>query len=300
MTTRDLVRVVRKRLGRIPLVRRVYAEVDLVLKYRELHPERVPLAGTSHILFANPREPRGRAILGCYGAGQPGLKRLWARAIEATRPRLVVDVGANYGEFLFMVDYAPDTIAIGIEADPSLRPYLERSRAAHPHRAGIEVVQALAGEKPAEPRPFYVDEEWSGRSSALKHELHRRTRVEMIPTESVDHLLGDRVRPDDSLVFKIDVEGYEPFVIEGMQETFSRVARATGIMEFNTAFLRRLGRDPEAYLDGLRARFGVFLFDHLDRAHDLRDRKLDEVVNGEVIADLVVSTDPEVFSCLFA
>jgi hypothetical protein len=48
---------------------------------------------------------------------------------------------------------------------------------------------------------------------------------------------------------KIDVEGYEGFVIEGATETLPRIE--TLVMEFSPALLKMTGRDPASTLHTL-------------------------------------------------
>lgn len=300
MNALDLVRTARRRLGKVPVLRRLYAEADLIWKYKEWRPERLVLSGSKHAIHVNPREPRGRAILSCFGGGQPGLKRIWRRALEQNDPTIVLDVGANYGEFVFLTDYPEKAIVLAIEADPALHRYLERSKAERTDRHRIELACALASEQPGDPIPFYVDAEWSGRSSALKQDRHgTNAKVEMIKQTSVDALLEGRVGTGDRLVFKIDVEGYEPKVLAGMEKTLSTVARAVGILEFNQAFLQKLGVEPQAYLDKLRQRFTVWLLDEKDQPIDLTGKSLHDVRDVRGGGDIVVSTDPAALPPLF-
>ena len=287
-----LIDEARRRAGRVKAVRRVRDDLDLLVKYRTLRPERVPLADSSHVIFANPREPRGRAILRGYGSGQRRLKSIWRRAIQRLAPTIVLDVGANYGEFLFFTDYPADALVIGVEADPQLMRYLEKSKDAHGQAGQIELVCALAAAQPGQSVPFYVDTQWSGRSSALRQARHgQNTRVEMVPTTSVDALLDGRATKEDRLVFKIDVEGFEPHVLEGMAKAIERVHAAVGIMEFNTSFLRKTGLDPDEYLARLRARFVVSLLEGNEPPRDLTHGSLRDLVGErDIVADVVVAT----------
>jgi hypothetical protein len=52
---------------------------------------------------------------------------------------------------------------------------------------------------------------------------------------------------------KIDVEGYEGFVLDGAEETLSRIE--TMVMEYSPALLRAADRDPGATLQTLTAYF---------------------------------------------
>lgn len=298
MGLQRVIQDARKRLGKVPLLRVMRDHADLLIKYGSLLPERVALESSSHVIFVDPRETRGRAILRNRGTGQPVLKRVWRDAIEQLEPTIVLDVGANYGEFIFAVDYPQDAIVIGIEADPRLSRYLQRSREVHPHRDKIELSCALAAAEPGEPIPFYVDADWSGRSSALRQERHRNTIVEMVATTSIDALVGDRAGPEDRLVFKIDVEGFEPQVLDGMEKTLATVGASAGVLEFNTDFLRKQGLDPEEYLAHLKERFWISMLKGNDPPMDLADRSLRDVTDDELVADIIVATDAEALSAI--
>jgi len=171
--------------------------------------------------------------------------------VGALEPEAVIDVGANYGEFLFLPTYSPSARVIGIEANPSLLPYLERSCSLHPNCGQIELYSALAGPVSEGSVDFYVDQRWSGRSSALLHKTIRepeRTRVQRL---AVDSLFAATGQPR-CLLFKIDVEGYEPEVLAGMTDVLSASERALGILECNDQLLKELGTSRAAFLSELR------------------------------------------------
>ena len=287
-----LWRKARRRLGRVQSLRRVYDDAELLLRYRRLSPDKVTLEG-GHSIFVDPKEQRGRAILLNGGTGQPGLKRIWRDAIRVLRPTLVIDVGANYGEFIFSTSYEPGVRVLGIEANPLLMAHLERSRDAHEHAANIQLVCGLAAAEPGQPVPFFIDMAWSGRSSALQQTRHENVVMRMVDTVSIDGLLTDRLGSRQRLVFKIDVEGYEPHVIAGMPRTLAASERAVGMLEFNTDFIEKLGLEPEVFLRSLRERFpAIVAFDHDEKSIDLSQRTLSDAFGpGPTAVDLVVATD---------
>jgi hypothetical protein len=62
---------------------------------------------------------------------------------------------------------------------------------------------------------------------------------------------------------KIDVEGYEPFVIEGAKETLSRTE--TLVIEYSPHFLRKAGVDPASLFHALSVNFSrIFRFENTD------------------------------------
>lgn len=252
-------KVLRQTLRRVPGVRalwgrmathastqRLTEDIDLLLKYGRFRPERVSLPSSSQSIFVDPRENRGRAILRGRAGGQPKIKAIWSAAIAVLDPAVVLDVGANYGEFVFAPSFRSARRIVAVEANPALMPWLERSRQVHPARDRIELVCALASETAGADVVFYVDTRWSGRSSTLLDPNNEHVRARRVPTTTVDTLLADERARGGALVFKIDVEGHETEVLGGMTETLRALRPHAGILEWNSEFLRKAGHEPPA------------------------------------------------------
>ncbi len=139
----------------------------LVLRLKQLNPKSVIIHNSLNCLYADRNEPRGLAVLYCKSSGQPFLKSFWTKAIDIYHPGIIIDVGANYGEVLFLPTYEKGVRVIGIEADTKLVKWLNKSHAAHANKNQIEVICALANDKEEGVTEFFVDKNWSGRSSAL-------------------------------------------------------------------------------------------------------------------------------------
>ena len=80
-----------------------------------------------------------------------------------------------------------------------------------------------------------------------------------VPVTSVDAVLGIGPLPK-TLVFKIDVEGYEGHVLRGMQRTLAAAATAVGFIEFDPDMLTRAGEDMGQLWDTLQSHFDVAMF----------------------------------------
>ncbi len=257
MTRSARPRPVREAVKRIKPLRDLVCQFDILRKYRRFRPDRFQLVGTDRVLFVDPREPRGCALLRGRGAGQSATKRIWTWALDVLEPDAVIDVGVNYGEFLFLPLYRPGTRVIGIEANPALHPYLERSRGLHPHRDEIELYCAVARRDSQESVAFFVDAEWSGRSSALPHGTIAKPTETSVPGLTVDSLFGGSTFPT-RVVFKLDVEGYEPEVLAGMSDLLDGAQAFAGIVEFNPRF-ERLGISASRFLKDLSALGHVYV-----------------------------------------
>jgi FkbM family methyltransferase len=276
----------------VPRIRHLYTDLDLIRKYKRFRPQRLRLPGSGNMMFVDPNESRGRAILRGFATGQPGLKRLWHNAVVGLRPTLVLDIGLNYGEFLFGETYDEHARLIGIEANAGLQRWIERSRIAHPNSRQIEIIYALASDQPGERSTFYIDRDWSGRSSALLSDGSPGVERREIPSISVDSLLEDRPIENDRLLFKIDVEGFEPLVLRGMRQVIRRAAAAVGFTELNSRFLRRLDVDIDDFLGSLAAAFQVYALDRSDRAFPLPEPRFELLQHAcgaaDVVTDLVL------------
>lgn len=294
-----LLSLARSRLRGIPSLRRLVARVDLTKKYGTPRPQRARMAGTMHSLHVDVGDPRGEALARGFCRGQPALKRLWRAAIDRLQPDWVIDVGANYGEFVFLPRYPSHTRVVAVEAQPSLAPYLMQSRDEHPDREAIELIWALAADAPAEAQTFYVDTAWSGRSSAMRTAKMADVMEYRVGVTSMDAELADRIQSGSALVFKVDVEGYEPLVLQGMSRLLERCERVVGLVELHRRNLDDLGVDVAAYLDRLRERYSVMalLADgtvlSLERGHHE-----DLLADADFSADLVLLSDPKLTELL--
>jgi FkbM family methyltransferase len=142
----------------------------------------------------------------------------------------VLDIGANIG--LYTVTTAASIKEHGclyaFEGNPYTYGFLERSAycnklLSHPN---IHLVNALVGAESGQ-GTLYFDPEFLGGASMSSLDQQR---------ESVDvRLIAlDDYLPPDLIVdlIKIDVEGYEPFVIEGMRKVLARSPGVRLVVEF--------------------------------------------------------------------
>jgi FkbM family methyltransferase len=272
----------------IPRCRYIYDDIDMFRKYKRFRPKKLRPAGSNNFIYVDPSENRGRAILRGFAGGQPELKKLWRNAVRTLEPTIVLDVGLNYGEFLFAETYSEKARLIGIEANERLQPWIESSKKDHPNSKQMELICALASDKKSEKHTFYVDPAWSGRSSAVQSAKHKVERRE-IPSITIDSLFEGRPLNNETLVFKIDVEGYEPFVLRGMQQLIKDCPRAVGLMEFNSQTLQQLEVDIEEFLAFLLEHFQVYMVDHA--GHITPIKKADFTLMQEALGTKDVETD---------
>ncbi len=182
----------------------------------------------------------------------------WRDAVAHLQPHLALDVGANYGECFSACNYPPGSKVVAIEANPTLMPFLEKTRSAHPARDNIILVNRLVSDVKGKAQPFYFDPAWTGGGSAvgsLRKIGHVCTEV---ATDSLDGILEElSVVTSDSLVLKVDIEGYEGILLRGFS-TLTNFQRVAGILEFSSEMLEKAGTPGRQVYEQLQKNFLVF------------------------------------------
>jgi FkbM family methyltransferase len=170
-------------------------------------------------------------------------------------PLLCLDIGANYGECFANADYKIAAV-IAIEANPLLWPFLKKTRSVHPDKEKIHIRNVLVADKYVEHVDFHYSEIWSGGgSAAVKGNNPKKMSLSSRPLEEVIQSTG--CEDFDSLLFKIDVEGFEGRVLGPYLQKMSN-RRVAGIIEFETEMLQAAGTDPQTFYRSLAERFLVF------------------------------------------
>ncbi len=136
----------------------------------------------------------------------------------------VVDVGANEGLWsLGVLSVCQPKQLVVVEPTPNLQPVL-KSRLGH--FPNVRILSVAAGSKPGTAK-FHMATHSHG-SSLLKPKAEMNNfyghgyniaQEILVPVETLDHILADL--PAIS-VLKIDVQGYESFVLEGSHETLKK------------------------------------------------------------------------------
>lgn len=219
--------------------------------YGTRFPDEVVLPETGIRLSIDPRDPRARKQVlfdGLRGRVHRNA-RFWREACSLLGPDLCLDVGANFGECGLGCRYESNAKVLVLEANPALMEHLERTHAMHPDADQIQVIHALVGASDALAQPLYVNRASTGRSTAVASITDDGSFGEavMVPMRSIDSLLAERAMAPARMVFKVDVEGFEPAVMAGMAQTLARCEQALGYVELDTDFLERAGWSLETY-----------------------------------------------------
>jgi len=239
--------------------------------------QKVVISGSNNVLYVNPNDKRSRWIIRDNGVTQPRVTQIWRKIVSTWHPTFVLDVGVNYGEIIFSTQYDPKMHVIGIEANALLLPYIYKALEEHPNHKQINIIHALAGETSGEEHTFYVDRGWSGSSSAvpmLNHSMIEKTTVTSI---AIDSLFSDLALSEQRILFKLDVEGYEEFVMKGMSAIRSECEHQIGYIEFNDKWLEKAGTDPMHFLKFLQENYHVFIHYSSSLLLHFKDLQLEKI-----------------------
>lgn len=213
---------------------------------------------SSNTIFVNSEENRGRALLISNGVTQKRLTNFWINAVNEYLPDLVIDVGVNYGECIFSTDYPNHTQIYGIEANRDLLKYIHQSREVHRNKAQIKIFNVFAADKEEE-KTFYVDKHWSGTSSGAYRPGHDMIEQTTVSSVTIDSIVEEDVT-NKNILFKVDVEGYEAFVLRGMKELIQKSASALGFIEFNSEYMEKSGVNLSDFLRFLQQYFSIYIY----------------------------------------
>ncbi|WP_329103589.1 FkbM family methyltransferase [Micromonospora sp. NBC_01699] len=161
-------------------------------------------------MHADPADIRGVLLAMYNGNLDRSAVATWRRLAGELRPTVALDIGANYGEVAFSTRYHRRLRQLHlVEPNPVV---LRRLRETVRHTAE-DYPQIVLHEGAAS------DEAGTARLNFHKHSGVSSLRLPSDRGVSVDCFrLDERItlEPDDSLLFKIDVEGHELAALEGM------------------------------------------------------------------------------------
>lgn len=146
----------------------------------------------------------------------------WRRLVAELRPTVAIDIGANYGEVAFGAAYPSGCAVHLVEPNPATAAALERTIAGLPPGFGRPALHRAAAAEGGGVARLHLHGQ-SGRASLVTTGI---TAVD-VPTVRLDAVVP--VRPEDRVIFKIDVEGAEASALRGMSGLIRH--GATGLCE---------------------------------------------------------------------
>ncbi|MBF9130759.1 FkbM family methyltransferase [Plantactinospora sp. S1510] len=175
------------------------------------------------ILHADHTDIRGTELAVYKGNLDRNAVAAWRRLVAEVRPTVAIDVGANYGEVAFSTSYHGLRELHLVEPNPAVLPWLRKTIAAANGNYPGTVLHAGAASDHSATARLYLHEHTGVASLRVPND--RGVEVECF---RLDERI--RLRDDDSLLFKIDVEGHEQAALEGMAGLFHNRS-VTGICE---------------------------------------------------------------------
>lgn len=240
--------------------RSIYAPLVL-LRYGSLRPAKVRITGCDHFVFIDPEDRRAvkKFIYDPVRKRVSPPLRFWRDFNQHISPAIALDIGVNYGECLFGSRYAEKTEVYGFEANPTLLPYLEKSRQSHPEREQIKLVSGLVSNRVADDIDFFVDPTWSGTASAIPQLNGDQKTVKLkVSSHRLDDIIPTDTVAGHSILFKMDIKGYESFAFKGFTQTINAAALTVGLIEFDTTYITKAGASPTAYFNRLKDLFEIY------------------------------------------
>ncbi|MRG87420.1 FkbM family methyltransferase [Salinibacillus xinjiangensis] len=261
-----------------PKLWKLLIDMGTFMKYKTLNVDKLPEKVTfpsSTMIYINSNENRGRALLVKEGITQKRLYHFWNKLVKEYSPDLIIDVGVNYGECIFSTVYPIHSEIYGIEANHSLLKYISKSKEVHPNQSQISIIHALASDQNAVEKDFYIDQNWSGTSSASYVPSHNMVERVPVQTVTIDALIKEKASYN-TFLFKVDVEGYEAFVLKGMEDLLANCESAIGFLEFNSDYIDKSGISSDQFFNYLQRHFSIYMYreddtltcaDHLKLSH---------------------------------
>ena len=235
--------------------------------YAVLRPDRVRMPG-GRTMHLHPSDARGAALWANAGNVNRGSMALWQLLLRLHPWSVVLDVGANHGEMLLFPDLPAGARVVAFEPNPDLAPLLRRSLA--DSGVPVEVVQSAVGSIDGR-LTLYMDLQWSGTTSAIAANTSGTHRAVEVPLTRLDTFLAG-LQPTDTLLVKLDVEGQEWDVLQGLMPVLHRLGRVAMMVE-----VHRLA--PDAF-GAVTAAFDVLAMDsdgRLQRQPALRQAELGDL-----------------------
>jgi len=227
------------------------AKVNVLLRrrYGTRWPNTVQYPDADFALTINPQDWRAiKKIAFDFARGRIDRNiQYWRDFVNHNVPAVCLDIGTNYGECLYALEYDAATDVIAVEANTRLIPCLNKSRDAHPSRDQIVIHNVAAADSNKDSIPLFINTGWSGGTTALdKGGDDANTETIHVPQRMIDDLVPEQRAAAGPVIFKLDVEGYEPFVLKGMRKTIAAAPLMIGYIEVDTDFLSAAGVSLDA------------------------------------------------------
>lgn len=221
-------------------------------------------------------------ILYLHRVYEPGLTRLLIETFSSRPGGRFLDVGANIGYYACLLGKlaGPTGKVVAIEPEPQNRRLLEANLRRN-GLANVTVHGCAIGAANGTARLGIYKPANRGRHSVVT--LDGCEKFIEVPLRRLDDLVENEDAGSSWSFVKMDMEGSEPFAIDGAPRTLARTEMLA--MEYAAADWRSAGVDPAPVIATLAARFS-----RLERwqGDSLITTTKDEVARSEATMDLVL------------
>ncbi len=161
----------------------------------------------------------------------------------------VIDVGANLGYFTVIAAsrVGPSGKVHSFEPYPHNYSLLQKNIATNDLK-NVTAVRTALSDKAGTRDLFFGDNQCTHSFS----DKRGAGQSEIVPTETLDNYLRSVGNPKIDII-KIDIEGAEPIVVDGMKETLSKSSSLIMLVEFYPNAIKRLGYSPLGFLETLKS-----------------------------------------------
>lgn len=200
-------------------------------------------------LYLNPQDRYALDLTRWRRGGDPLLCRV--REIIARNPRCVfLDVGANYGRYAISgtLVQCEDGHVIAVEPSPSTLPYLHRNIDLNDVSNRVTVAEVALGAAEGESHIFtngFSGGDSLAEATTVIPGIYSATDLGVIPVVRGDALLDElNVPSEPMLAIKIDVQGFEVQVLQGLENRWTTQGQLICFCEFTPSLIRRAGMEP--------------------------------------------------------
>jgi FkbM family methyltransferase len=183
---------------------------------------------------------------------EPFLTNLLLERFAGSAQRNFIDVGANIGYFTCLMSNFAGPAGKVLAVEPELYNFklLQQNISAN-NLKNVEVFPCAVGASEGSAMLGLYKSSNRGRHSILDTTAKAQVKVPLRTLDEIASSSGSSVQSWSLL--KIDVEGYEAFVIDGAKKTLPRVEAL--VMEFSPTLLKKSGADPASILGFLSGHF---------------------------------------------
>lgn len=191
-----------------------------------IHTIEYPNGNTSKIIL--PVEDKGltKELL-LHGTREPTELNLFINVIKSKGNPNIIDIGANLGLFALLEPHLTDGKITAIEPNPKTFSYLKRSVKLNNFQKDMKLLNI--GISNAQGKiPFYISNKFNW-SRFVKGNPRDLVSTKQIKVNTIDNLFKNK-KVD---LVRMDVEGYETKVLDGMKETIKKNKDITIFMEYH-------------------------------------------------------------------